>query len=162
MIKSTDKSTRHWLVALNNYVLDNDDSTYLKYQFAYLYFDNLLQQKLTNFMKGSAEVEKQYFNVANPITLIDADYIYDNTHESEKGFEFVKLDSLSFLEHSPDLSAIKTLKIKGGIVCYEDYFTIEAELIPDGLSLSTIIYRSARIQYEKIRDLMETTYNQAH
>lgn len=159
MIKTFKYQTKHIITALNNYALDCDDKEYLKYQYGYLKVDDFVIDKIVEFKNnwenGIERQEKQFFELLEPITLIESEHIIDGSQSNDKGFEFIKLDSISFLENEPNLSELVTYTIKGGITCYKDFFTIDTERIPDGQYMPSIIYRSPRYLYSKVFDKLK-------
>jgi hypothetical protein len=157
MIHTINSQSNHLITYLNNYTVDCNDSEYLKFEFAYAELDSFILNGITEFKekwKKGIRREKQFFEFSHPITLIASEYIFDEKHADEKGFEYFKFDSVSFLKEKPDFSNIIAYSLKGGITCYFDFFTIDTERIPDGRYYSSIIYRSPRYTYSRIEKII--------
>lgn len=161
MIKSTKKQTNHVIIALMNYTVSCNppDPDYLKFQYAYVNFDDSVLQSIIDFnqywLNRTNRKGRQYFRLLRPITLIESEYINERIDNNSLGFEHIKLDSISYLEAKPDLTNIETYDIIGWITCFNDFFTFDTERIPDGLYYPTIIYKSARMTYSRIEDLIK-------
>lgn len=147
MIKSTPKQTQNIIVALMNYTVDSKDPMFNKFQFASIYMDEFIIQ--------SIKCKKQLYTLS-PITLIEADYMYNQTNDNKPGFEYIKLDSISFLEDKPIFENITTINGKGGITCHSDFFTFNMEWCYPDCEYPMIIYKSARFGYERISNLLKS------
>lgn len=154
MIRTIPHKSKHFITALNNYTLDPDDNEYLKYQLAYFTIDDLILENIRSYRNNKTNeqlnTDRHYFELMYPVTLIESDPMIYQAHENAAGMEYIKLDSLSYLDGKPLLENYKTYQIKGGITCFDLFFTMDIERIPDGYQLPTIIYKSPRYSYSKI------------
>lgn len=133
-----------------NYSIDSTDPMFNKFEFASFYLDEMTIKNIKEFKRsGSLKNEKQYFQLTHLVKLIESNYIHSQTMDNQPGFEYIKLDSISFLKVKPNLKNITTLDVKGGITCYSDFFTVDIDLNHAGLDFPTVIYRSARLSYLK-------------
>lgn len=158
MTPRTNVQTRHAITALHNYGIDCNDHELQKFQFGYLEFDDFITNDIFQFIiklnNGTQEQERQYFELRTGITLIDTDFIYNAVEEKRSGFKQIKLDSLSLCLQQPDVPTSSIYHLKGGVTCHSEFFTIDAERIPDGLQYPTIIYKSPRFLYSKLENLL--------
>jgi hypothetical protein len=154
MIKSTPIQTQNIIVAFMNYSVDHQDSERDKFDHGSFFLDDLTIRNINEFRsKRHLKTEKQYFPLVTPITLIAADYMYDET-EDNPDLKYILMDSISFLESKPTFENIKTLNVLGGITCYPDFFIVVAELVEGGSQYVKIIYRSASFEYSRIEELL--------
>jgi hypothetical protein len=137
MIISTTIQTPNILVALMNYTVDPTDSMFNKFQFASFYLDESTIQNIKSF-KNSFKSGRKYFQLTQPVTLVESDYIYDQTINYNPDFEHIKLDSISFLKVKPTFENITILDVIGGITCYPNYFTVDIDLNNTILKLKKI------------------------
>lgn len=154
MIRSAPYQTNHILTALNNYVLDKDDNEYLKYCFAYFEMNDNLRKEIINRLesfKDNQNLNEKFLISTNQIlTLIETAKIYERTHEGVVGYENIKLDSISYLEESPELSGFDTRRVSFELICSENHFTINVEKTIESLTMPVIIYISPIIKYNQL------------
>jgi|SRR5690606_19461154 len=159
MTQSSIAQTKQGITALHNYGIDCNDHEFQKFQFGYLEFDDFIASDIFQFIcklnNGTQEQERQYFELRTGITLIDTDFIYNAVQDKRSGFEQIKLDSLNFCVQQPDFPTSSIYHLKGGVTCHSEFFTIDAERIPDGLQYPTIIYKSPRFSYSKLDNLLQ-------
>lgn len=132
------------IIALMNYAVFPEEEERGKYEFALVEWTDSL---LKNFEQ--ARKEKVAALSIGEIKVYDAQYFYDQVFEVENPeFAEMKMDSISFLDPMPDLSSVDFIKCSAMIILTKDHWVLQAHQETD--SYPTIIYRSARLGYEKL------------
>lgn len=98
--------------------------------------------------------EWQYVPIKDPITLLTESAVFLPKYADFKGFEFVKLDSISFIAAKPLFDGLDTQIAKAHVICKNEEFKITAERSTDGSNYPNLLYHSPPIAYSKMGDML--------